>query len=313
MRKQYFLRVALAIVILSIVFAPGDGGPPPAEKGWGAAADDPLASLNDASRAAYRRAREEALARCGPVVLLEGDDLVLVYGLYRSKAHFAPDLYHTLKTISHIPLALHALLAGRDEGALDDKRLYDLKQYRESVVGAGKVIGERGLSDEQLRRQKTIIDDSLKFLSAVIEGRHVDRKELDGYRQRMRPLLEANVAEAARSQIDALHRQMKAWKARLTDAEWRRLRVIVMGTQMPRKDNLAVQYFSRLLGEPGEGGRIVYAEALFDESKALDLLGTRIVDSGIGSAFFNDSRRMNRDLLGDAAAEYLNELFDRAP
>src|SRR5262249_29359619 len=128
----------------------------------------------------------------------------------------------------------------------------------------------------------------------------------------MRPLLEANGAEAARAQIDALHRQMKAWRGRLTDAEWGQLRVIVMGTQLPRKDNLAVQYFARLLGEAGEGGRVVYAEALFEESRALDLLGTRLVDTRIGAAFFEDEARMRRDLLGDAAREYLDELFPRA-
>src|SRR3954462_7953833 len=51
--------------------------------------------------------------------------------------------------------------------------------------------------------------------------------------------------------------------------EWERLTVVVMGRQLPRRDNLAVRYFAPLLGEPGEGRRIVYAESLFDDPKAL--------------------------------------------
>jgi hypothetical protein len=54
-------------------------------------------------------------------------------------------------------------------------------------------------------------------------------------------------------------------------------------------------------------------EALFDEGKALDLLGTHLVDTGIGEAFFADPRRMHRDLLSDAAGAYLDTLFPKAP
>jgi hypothetical protein len=319
MHQRRPLAIALAVPLLTLLDS-GDGAKPELaprvaaaheEKALAPRVDDALSPLNDASRAAYRRAREEALARCGPVVLVEGDDLALVYGLYRCTAHITPDAYGTLKSISHIPLAVHALLDGRSGEALDDKRLYDLKQYRDLVAAAASGLGDRGLSAAQLKRGKAITDDSLAFLAGVIDARRVEGKRLDEYRRRMRPLLEANAAEAARAQIDALQRQMKVWKGRLTDAEWGQLRVIVMGTQLPRQGNLAVQYFARLLGEAGEGGRVVYAEAIFDESRALDLLATRLIDTRIGTAFFEDASRMHRDLLSDAAKEYLDELFPK--
>jgi hypothetical protein len=60
---------------------------------------DPLTELNDRSRAAYRRAREGALARTGPVVLVQGDDLVLKYGQQRLVTRTTPDEYHVLKTV----------------------------------------------------------------------------------------------------------------------------------------------------------------------------------------------------------------------
>jgi hypothetical protein len=87
--------------------------------------------------------------------------------------------------------------------------------------------------------------------------------------------------------------------------------VVVIGSALPRKDNVAVQYFARLLGVPGEGPRLVYAESLWDEARAVNLLGTHELDTAIGSAFFADPRRMHRDLLADAAAEHLKRLnFD---
>ena len=40
----------------------------------------------------------------------------------------------------------------------------------------------------------------------------------------------------------------------------------------------------------------------------MDLLGTHLLDTDIGVAFFEDPWRMHRDLLGDAAATYIETL-----
>ena len=101
---------------------------------------------------------------------------------------------------------------------------------------------------------------------------------------------------------------MKAWRKLLSAEEWGRLKVIVCGSQMPRRENLAVQYFAKLLGEKGEGTRILYAEALFEQEKVLRLLGTHLQDRDIAQAFFDDPLRLHRDLLADGAAEYLRTL-----
>ena len=74
---------------------------------------------------------------------------------------------------------------------------------------------------------------------------------------------------------------------------------------MPREDLVVTQYFLRLLHEPREGRRVVYAESLWEEPQALDLLGTHLLDGSVGEAFFGDYMRMHRDLLGDAASQYL--------
>jgi hypothetical protein len=85
--------------------------------------------------------------------------------------------------------------------------------------------------------------------------------------------------------------------------------VIVMGGQLPRRENLAVQYFARLLGETGEGKRVLYAEGVSDESRALDLLATHIIDSRIGERMFGTGEAMRQDILGRDAGRYLDQLF----
>src|SRR5262249_23698126 len=121
-----------------------------------------------------------------------------------------------------------------------------------------------------------------------------------------------HATDAARAQLDTTHQQMTKWRGQLSADEWKALHVVIIGSPMPRKGNLAVQYFSRLLGEKGEGLRIVYAESLWDESKALNLLAVSLVDSNMAVDFFNDEMRMHIDLLAPLAEKLLKKMdFDR--
>lgn len=260
---------------------------------------DPLTDVNDAFRAAYKSARQDALASAGPVIVVSGDDLVLVRDGKRTSARVVPPVYHDLKAFSHIPLAAYLLTR---PGLTDDRRA-------ELTMFANKVEATRGLwdrpafTDEQRRRQQTIVDDTLRYLKDADKA--ISPADRTAFARKLAPLVLANSADAAKAQIDGMHKQVTAWRTDLPPEAWKKLRVVVCGSQMPRQGNLAVQYFAWLLGEPGEGPRIVYAEGIFDEPKALNLLGTHQLDTDVGAAFFNDPRRMHRDLLADAAKEVL--------
>jgi hypothetical protein len=277
-----------------------------------AVAPDPLATLNDAFRAAYRRAKEAALARSGPVILAEGDNLVLKQGDRRVEVPYVPAVYHALKSVAHIPLALDVMLAPHaGEDPLDGAVLSELRAYRGLIAAADPTLAAHGLDSEQLERQRKLIAASVRFLDSVVATRRCPRADRLAFTRRMTPLVMANVAEAARSELDALHRQVGSWRSQMTAEEWTKLSVVILGSALPRKENLTVQYFARLLGEPGEGRRITFAESIRDEPKALDLMATRTVDTTIGVDFFNDPLRMHRDLLADAAKDYLPLLIDR--
>jgi hypothetical protein len=271
---------------------------------------DPLTALNATSRAAYRRAKEAALARTGSVILVEGDNLVLKRGNQRTEARFTPEVFHVLKAVSHIPLALDVMLASLpDGGRLDDGLHGELRGYRGLIEAARDRVARLGLEREQAERQAKIIAASLGLIDSVIEARVCERDDRIAFTRQMSPLVLANAADATCAHLDSLHRLVSTWRAKIPVTEWKHLTVVVMGRQLPRKDNLAVQYFARLLGEPGEGKRIIYAESLFDEDQALDLLATYLVDTRVGLEFFNDPLRMHRDLLGDAARDYLPQLL----
>jgi hypothetical protein len=302
------LMLAMASAGISQVPGPGTATAPAQPS----STPDPLTTLNDAFRADYRKAKAAILERSGPVILAEGDNLVLKKGGQRVEVHYVPAVYHALKAFAHIPLALDVILETRAGAVpLDDSVVGELKQYRGLIAAVEATIASHGLDAEQLERQRKIIGACVKFLDSVVESRKCSREDRVGFARRMTPFVMANADEAGRAELDALHRQVIDWKSQMTDEEWKGLSVIIMGPQLPRKQNLALQYFTRLLGEPGEGRRITYSESIYDESKALDLMATRAIDTAIGVDFFNDPLRMHRDLLSDAAKDYLPLLIDR--
>lgn len=298
-----FLLISFALVAtaLSEVLS---GGVQPKET-------DPLVTVNNAFRAEYSRARAQALSKIGPLILIEGTNAVLVHNGTRTEAEILPPIYQALKAVAHIPFAVFLMFDQSDFQPLSDARISELRDYRKLILDARETLSTRGFSDAQLQRQQKIIGESLAFLDGAIKTRQVAREQLDDFARKMSPFLLANVDEATKAELDALHSHVMEWRHKLSQDEWQKLHVLIMSAHMPRDREVTVQYFERALNEPFEGRRIVYAEGLYEEPKAMDLLGTHVVDGSAGEAFFGDFMRMHRDLLSDAATAYIKTLnFD---
>jgi hypothetical protein len=269
-----------------------------------------LTALNNAFRAAYADAKSRALASSGPTLIVNGDTLTLLRGGRRVEANVGASIYDPVKTIAHIPLAIYVILTPGD-GAVDGDRLKALAGLRELIPPAERSLDSLKLSAATLARQKQIAAGCLTFLDDLAGRRKFTRSVLLGFTRGMVPLVMENVAEATRAQLDAVHAQVSAWRRDLSAQEWNQLHVLIIGPHMPREDLAVTQYFLRLLEEPEEGRRVVYAESLWEEPKALDLLGTHLLDGSVGEAFFGDYLRMHRDLLGDAARLHLTRLLPK--
>ncbi len=275
-------------------------------------ASDPLVTLNNAFRSVYHHTMQKTLEHGGPVILAVGDNLVLRRGSSRQEVHYTPLLYHLVKDLAHTPLALDALLIPHEDAeVLAEAVLAELRELRRLIDAAEPALAGHGLDAEQVDRGRRIYAGCREFIDSVLQARRCPRGVRVAFARRMHPAVMRNVGDAARAEIDALHARVTAWRKELTPEEWKSLRVVILGSAPPRNQSLTVQYFARLLGEPGEGPRIIYAESVRDEEQARDILARHEVDTVIGADFFNDPTRMHRDVLCDAARDYLRLLIDR--
>lgn len=256
------------------------------------AGGEPLPELDRAFHEAYAAARTLAFDRQGPVLVVDGDRLVL----YRDQAEVAqavirPPSYHRLKSISHVPLTLRLLLGTWGEGPLDPARMERLRVLRGQVGeigGGGAVLGP-----------------TVRFLDATLAAGRVSRAELDAYGASLKGPLEALAREAAALELEALSGAVSAWRRTWPAGDWEALRVVVIGAHMAREGEVSLQFFQDRLGESREGGRVVYAEEKWDPREALELLARHRVDRDLGTALFGDPARLHRDVLADGARAWL--------
>lgn len=291
--------VALAFVLSSAVISQ-----PAAAADYSAAS---LGELNALFRKTYADARERHQKAANPVILARGDALLLLHRGKRIEGPTVSPHYHDLKAVAHVPLALFCVLDPPETrlSAVQRARLADFQQALEAVK---KDLPTTFPQKDQQTRQQKLLRDSFALIDVCLRSGKCATAQLEAYLAAQRKTMMTNTAEAAQLRLDNYHRTMKLWRSRLDAAEWRRLRVIVPGAAMPRRNSLAVAYFAKLFQQAGESDRIIYAESRFAETQALQLLGTHLLDGRVGEAFFNDRSRMKRDLLGPAAQAHLDTL-----
>lgn len=269
--------------------------------------DKSLQDINSSFINAHSEAREFDLAE-GPVILYRNGQLVLMKNDTKVTANVIFPAYHTFKVFSHIPVAIYLMLSPQGEGSIDSKKLQSLRSYYKKLEYVHKNINQITLNSTDLKKQKTILSRSIEFLKTIIDNEKFNNKELISFTQGMLPFINANIESAARNQLDAIHRQVMAWKLEMAPEHWKKLRVAIQGAVLARNGDLTKQYFKRLLNIKKEGLQLVYKELYFPPTPMLTLLATRSVDRGISVAIFNNPDRMFRDVLSDAAASYIRTM-----
>jgi hypothetical protein len=272
---------------------------------------DPLLALNDHFHAAYRQARVDRLARGGPVVLVGFQSLALLRAGKRTEVPFPPPVYHALKQVAHTPLLVYVMLDGTKGRPLDAVKRAEVSYVRDLLDASIAGLDRAAYPPASVDRQLTILKSTRVYLAGVLEAGLAPGEALQGFARSLAPLMLANADDAAAAHLAALDAQMQAWRGELSADEWRSMHVVVMSVHMARDREIAMQYFTRLLGETSEGHRLIFAEGLFEEPKALDLLGTHLLDGAASAAFFGDEMRLHRDLLSDGATKALDKMTIR--
>jgi hypothetical protein len=270
-----------------------------------AALPDGLRRSDDQFHAAYAR-RRAAAARAAPVLVLLGDTLTLFDADRRSDYSATAHATQTIKAAAHVPVGIFATLqALASRGArLDTEAKQRLIAMRHAQLA--NRAAEGGLDAETRADVEAVLNASMSLLERALARGCAPASELSQFAAQLGPLLLRLTEHATRLELAAMHAAVESALQTLAARDRAELEVVVAGVHQARARSLGLQYFQKRFGEaPEEERRVAYAEAASDVWQARELVGTRRLDRAIARAFFGDEKRLQRDVLGDAAARQL--------
>ena len=249
-----------------------------------------------------------------PVIILMGDKLILRRDGRRDVAVVIPPIYHRLKAIGHTLFGVYLSLEVRRPNGINASERARLAEQHHLIDATLDHLRSEGLPDEIVDAQVDLLEAARELLARVIATGQIEEAQVHRFAREMGRRMGDNNMRAQRAELDGLHAQVITWLEQMPKQARDQLYVVICGTHQSRYQDIALVYFTELLGEvvgPGAFGedRLLYAEGSWDEANALDLVARHIIDQDAGEAFFEDRMRMQRDLLSDGAQAYVTSLL----
>ena len=283
---------------------------------------EPFASINVGFHVTYTRLVEQVLAKLGesvPVIVLMGDDARLLFDGKEQHEQVIPSRYHELKALAHLAFGVQLTLMANGSDHVSELTANELHekrtQIREAQLAANSAFSTSTVTIAP-KAAAELLCHARMLVDRVLEEGVVDFERLhENIRNLASDALEtAQLAVCIElEQLDAL---LARWRNDLGETRWAGLYVVICGAHQPRYREATCQYFGQLLHQPeGYGAeredRLVYGEGLCDVNAALDLLARHIVDQRASNLLFGDRRRLQGDLLADAARAEVRKLFPK--
>ena len=253
------------------------------------------------------------------MVVLIGDDATLLCDGGEQREQVIPARYHELKALAHLAFGVQLTLMANGSGRLTELTANELHEKRAQIREAQAAANTASSTStvtvapkapaELLCRARTLVD-------RVLEEGVVDFERLHEYVRALASHALETAQLAVCIELEQLHALLGRWRNDLGERRWAGLYVVICGAHQPRYREATCQYFGQLLHQPeGYGAeredRLVYGEGLCDVNAALDLLARHIVDQRASNLLFGDRRRLQEDLLADAANTEVRKLFPK--
>jgi hypothetical protein len=247
-------------------------------------------------------ARRDDVRLDAPILVVMPTELVLRDERGRKTFSYCRPSFAAAKSAAHMAVALFTLSEASSHDVRSRARISNLTDHL------------RGSLDHLRQCERTPLNDEIR---ALFE--HCSRFAALAHEQAPSPAPQAEFARdagprilritelATSDQIAGLHEAVDIALGMLSADEQRELQVVVVGDHQARVRSLGMQYFQyRFREQPGADERVTYGENIGSEEMAL--VGTRRLDRLIARAFFGDEKRLQRDVLGDAAKRCLDAM-----
>jgi hypothetical protein len=217
-----------------------------------------------------------------------------------------PQVYHDLKSFSHIPITIYMLFKNSLFTLTEDGTLKKyFEQLNQLTIPDSIDATERKHIDRIITASKILLEKEINNNGSV----HLN--EVKQFCEDLCDDLTALLNAAAMAQLEQMHNIVQGWmKEHHIDPRDSSFYVLIISARTARLNNIQTTYFEHLLGDERKRC-IAYIEELFDnEEKAISIFSTWFLDEQLSVTFFKDEDRMHRDLLmNDYVHQQIKKFF----
>lgn len=276
-------------------------------------AQEALHNFDRAMLSILRRSQAELTAGTRPVMLIARD--VTVVSEKGEKTYPRDGRgYNELKTVSHVLLGIIGAVTPWPQDAAGKARMRtELDVVKAEIAVFLPAIDGLDLPVDTRARQREMLGMAGAFVDRALSGEELTRTEVSAAINTMRPVWAANMREAARTELEALHRAVSSARKDLSAEEWNRLYVVSHGGPDVRAVNVVRLYLQRVMPAKMDAGKVLFAVDTHGKENMIDYAGYVRMQRIVGAWAFGDPKRMEVDLLGYEAGAILDEIIPAPP
>jgi len=261
---------------------------------------------NEVFHEAYSAKRDEVRHEV-PILVVSPTELILRSASGRRSYAYCRPSFGSAKSTAHIAVALFTSTQSESPDAQSRARVTQLAEHTTRALE--RLPSEPNPLNDEIR---TLLEHCKRFAESAREQAAPAPAAQADFARDAGPRILRITELATRDQIAGLHEKVELALSTLSADEQPELQVVVLGDHQARTRSLGMQYFQRRLREePGADERVTYGENIDSEEEAFALVATRRLDRLIARAFFGEEKRLQRDVLGDAAKRCLEAMqFD---
>ncbi len=208
--------------------------------------------------------------------------------------------FATLKYVAHAPLGLFGALF---PGALDDQQpdrasIDRLEEYFRDTLTS---VDELPVDAPSKQACRTILTDSLAFVAQA----KFDRAAFTEYARAIGGPTAVTMRVAARVQLEGIERQVRTWRTQIGEDDWSQLYAAIASGWARINNSPRQQAIEQMMGPEAARARLFTIQGVKTEEALLQRLAKILNQRELSDVFFDEKERMEEDLMGRPAREFL--------
>ncbi|MEV8312323.1 hypothetical protein AB0P36_34795 [Streptomyces flavidovirens] len=281
-------------------------------------------------RSNYATLKSELIKRLTPVIIVQNDyrggRYYLVHNGETISEHPVPEIFELAKSIAHIPLGMFSILApylskrvpphhlkagdmfARDlemvafHGPESENWVLPLQEFGQTIDTARRRLEEAELPARLQASCAAILDGASTFIAASTRARSFSMQQFEDFSGSVYGDIRVNMEFASRVQIQGVEDIMTRWRAKVGEAGWKELYVVVLSiwtTSVLNQNSIILKQYLNPDTVDTHLLDIVTAEFPADSvSLALDNLARIVQDNIAAEMVFSTDQRVADALKG---------------